>query len=143
MTEELPGKHYFWAEEFDLSALSYPQFLAFFFDRPIVADKEQYDLFRSGIDYFIASNPTTVVAHLQTMCRSFSELTKVYSNEQLDQGLWAVFGAAISCEQFLFDPKVDLGLRLDCIDSMYLPFSDVVATALSAYGSRFTGCGGI
>ncbi len=46
LTEELPGNHGFWAEEFDLSALSYPQFLAFFFDRPVVGDKEQYELFR-------------------------------------------------------------------------------------------------
>jgi hypothetical protein len=127
LSEELPGNHWFWAEEFDLSALTYPRFLAFFFDRPIVGDKEQYDLFRSGIDYFIASNPTTVVAHVQAMCQDFSELTKLYSHEQLDQGLWAVFGAAISCERFLFDPTVDLGLRIGCIESMYLPFSDVVA----------------
>lgn len=127
MSEELTGNHWFWAEEFDLSALSYPQFLAFFFDRPVVGDKEQYELFRSGIDCFIASNPAIVVEHLQTMCRTFSELTKVYSHEQLDQGLWAVFGAGISCEQFLFDPTVDLGLRIDCIESMYLPFRDVVA----------------
>ena len=61
------------------------------------------------------------------MCRGFSELTKVYSQEELDQGLWAVFGAAISCEQYLFDPTVDLGLRIDCIESMYLPFRDFVA----------------
>lgn len=112
--------------EFDLSALSYPQFLAFFFDRPIVGDKEEYQLFRAGIDCFIASNPATVVAHVQAMCRTFSELTKVYSQEQLDQGLWAIFGAAISCERFL-DPTVDLALRRDCIESMYLPFRDVVA----------------
>jgi hypothetical protein len=117
----------FWAEEFDLSALSYPEFLAFFFDRPVVGDEEQYDLFRAGIDYFVASNPTLVVVHLQKMCRTFGELTKVYSHEQLDQGLWAVFGAAISCEQFLFDPKVDLRLRIDCIESMYVPFRDVLA----------------
>jgi hypothetical protein len=127
LTEQPSGTPGFWAEEFDLSALSYPQFLAFFFDRPVVGHKEQFELFRSGIDYFVASNPTTVVTHLQTMCRTFSELTKVYSHEQLDQGLWAVFGAAISCEQFLFDPTVDLGLRIDCIESMYLPFRDVVA----------------
>jgi hypothetical protein len=126
LTEEVTGNHWFWAEEFDLSALSYPQFLAFFFDRPIASDKEQYDLFRSGIDYFIASNPTTVVAHVQAMCRTFSELTKAYSNEQLDQGLWAVFGAGISCERFLFDLTVDLGSRIDCIESMCLPFRDVV-----------------
>ena len=61
------------------------------------------------------------------MCHNFSDLTKSYSHERLDQGLWAVFGAAISCEQYLFDPAVDLRLRVDCIESMYLPFRDVVA----------------
>ena len=125
-------------DEFDLSALTYPQFLTFFFDRPVVGDKDTWDLFRSGIDNFVASNPTTVVAHVQAMCRNFSELTKVYSHEQLDQGLWAVFGAAISCEQFLFDPAVDLGLRIDCIESMYVPFRDVVAhSALEKHASFY------
>jgi len=127
-----------WEDEFDLSALTYPQFLAFFFDRPIVGDDNEYVLFRSGIDRFVASNPTTVVAHVQAMCRGFSELTKVYSPEQLDQGLWAVFGAGISCEQFLFDPAVDLELRIDCIESMYLPFRDFVAhSTLDARGSFY------
>jgi len=121
----VPG--WFWEDDFDLSALTYPQFLDFFFDRPFVSDKEQYDLFRGGIDRFTASKPATVVAHLQAMCRGFSELTKVYSHEELNQGLWAVFGAGISCEQYLFDPAVDLGLRIECIESMYLPFRDVVA----------------
>lgn len=123
--EGIPGT--FWADEFDLSALSYPQFLDFFFDRPIVGNKEQYDLFRGGFDGFIASNPATVVSHLQAMCRGFSELTKVYSHEELNQGLWAILGAGISCEQFLFDPTVDLALRIDCVESMYLPFRYVVA----------------
>lgn len=51
---------------------------------------------------------------------------RVYSHEQLDQGLWAVFGADISCEQYLFDPSVDPALRIACIEAMYLPFRDVV-----------------
>ena len=117
----------FWAEEFDLSALTYRQFLAFFFDRPVVGDKDQYDLFRSGVDYFVASDPAIVVAHLHAMCQGLSELTTIYSHEQLDQGLWAVFGAGISCEQYLFDAAMDLGLRIDCVESMYLPFRDIVA----------------
>lgn len=113
--------------EFDLSLLSYQQFLDFFFDRPVVGDENEYDLFRSGIDSFVASNPATVVGRIQAMCRNLVELTKVYSHEQLDQGLWAVFGAGISCEQYLFDPTVDSTLRIDCIESMYLPFRDVAA----------------
>lgn len=127
MAEEQTGDQGFWAEEFDLSALSYSQFLAFFFDRPIVSDNESYDLFRSGVDYFVASDPAVVVAYLHSMCSDLAELTKVYSHEQLDQGLWAVFGPAINCEQFLFDPGVELQARIDCVKSMVLPFRDVVA----------------
>jgi hypothetical protein len=138
LTERLSDSQEFWAEQFDLSALSYPQFLAFFFNRPIVGEKEQYDLFRAGIDYFIALNPTTVVAHVQAMCRTFPELTEVYSLEQLDQGLWAVFGAAINCERFLFDPAVESRLRIECIESMYLPFRDVVAgSVIGKHGSFY------
>jgi hypothetical protein len=129
LTEEAAGVHEFWANEFDLSALSYPQFLDFFFDRPIVGDDKDYDLFRDGIDKFIASNPSIVVSHVQAMCRSFSELSATYSPEKLNQGLWAVFGAAISCEQYLFDSTVDLGSRISCIDSMYQPFRDLVASS--------------
>lgn len=124
----IPG--WFWEDDFDLSALSYSQFLDFFFDRPIVRNDQQHDLFRGGIDSFTASKPATVVAHVQAMCESFSELTKVYSHEELNQGLRAVFGAGISCEQYLFDPTVDLGLRIGCIESMYIPFRDVVAHSL-------------
>jgi hypothetical protein len=132
----IPG--WFWQDDFDLSALSYPQFLDFFFDRPIVGDAKEYDLFRGGIDEFNASKPATVVAHLRNMCQAFSELTKVYSHEELNQGLWAVFGAAISCEQYLFDATVDLEPRIDCIESMYLPFRDVVAhSTIDRYGSFY------
>ena len=92
-----------------------------------MGDKEAYDLFRGGVGSFVASNPATVVAHVQTMCRNFSELSTVYSQKELDQGLWAAFGAGISCEQYLFDSSLDLGLRAACIQSMYLPFRDVVA----------------
>ncbi len=127
MAEEVASPQCFWAEEFDLSALTYPQFLAFFFDRPVVADNEQYDLFRGGTDHFVASTPAIVVDHLHRMCCDLSGLVKVYSHEQLDQGLWAVFGAAISCERYLVDPSVDLRARVTCVESMYLPFRDVVA----------------
>jgi hypothetical protein len=127
MDDEPSSPGLFWVEEFDLSSLTYPQFLVFFFDRPVVDDKEKWELFRGSFDYFVASTPATVVDHLHRMCCDLSALTKVYSHEQIDQGLWAVFGAGISCEQYLFDPSVDQKARIECIESMYLPFRDVVA----------------
>jgi hypothetical protein len=129
VSDQSPPEQGFWAEEFDLAALTYQQFLEFFFDRPVVGDEKEYELFRGGIDYFVASNPATVVGHLHRMCAGFTELTKVHSTEQIEQGLWAVFGAEISCQRFLFDPTVDPEERIACIESMYLPFRDVVATS--------------
>ena len=71
-------------------------------------------------------HPAAMVANVQAMCRNFAELAKIYSPEQLDQGLWAIF-ATVRCGQYLFDPAIDSRLRIDCIASMYLPFRDVVA----------------
>jgi len=116
-----------WEFEIDLSGFTYPQFLLFFFDRPVVGHENEYYLLRTEMHRFVASDPTTVVGHVQAMCRNFAELTKVYSHEQLEQGLWAVFGVGISCEQYLFDPTVDSGVRMDCIECMYLPFRDVAS----------------
>jgi hypothetical protein len=144
LTEQPVGlRGWFWADDFDLSALSYPQFLDFFFDRPPVGDDKQYDLFRGGIDYFVASNPATVVAHVRAMCRAFSELTNVYSHEELNKGLWAIFGAGISCEQYLFDPAVDLGLRVTPSSACTCRLGTSWHTVQSQNENRFSGCGGI
>jgi hypothetical protein len=60
------------------------------------------------------------------MCLNFGDLAKIYSPYQLDQGLWTVF-ATVRCGKYLFDPAIDSRLRIDCVESMYLPFRDVVA----------------
>ena len=70
------------------------------------------------------------------MCQSFAELAKIYSPEQLDQGLWAAF-ATVRCGQYLFDPAIDVSLRIDCVESMYLPFRDVVAVRFSDVKESF------
>ncbi len=118
----------FWINDFDLSTLPPAQFSTFFFDRPIVAGvTAKYELFLGEFEAFAVPNPAVVLANVQAMCRNFAELAKIYSPEQLDQGLWAVFGGVLNCATYLFDPAVESGLRIDCVESMYLPFRDVVA----------------
>jgi hypothetical protein len=68
-----------------------------------------------------------MVTNVQAICRNFTGLAKIYASEQLDQGLWAVF-ATVHCGQYLFDPTIESRLRIGCIESMYLPFRDVIAT---------------
>ena len=119
----------FWINDFDLSTLTAEQFSPFFFDRPIVKSVEATRAMYLGeFEAFAISvaHPAAMVANVQAMCRNFAELAKIYSPEQLDQGLWAIF-ATVRCGQYLFDPAIDSRLRIDCIASMYLPFKDVVA----------------
>ncbi len=110
--------------DFDLSALTYPQFLAFVFDRQVAADPAEADnLFHSGLD-ILTSDPAIVVSHFSNRCQEFAKLRNIYSLEQMDQGLWALLGRMIQGSEF-FDPAVARTLRIECIESMYLPFAEV------------------
>ena len=117
--------------DFDLSTLTYPQFIAFFFNRPVVGSHEEsFELFSAthfGADGFCTSDPAIIVANVEAMCHDFTRLTKTYSHDQLDQGLWALFGSTGCFGRHLFDAAVDLKLRINCVETMYLPFRDVVA----------------
>jgi hypothetical protein len=125
---EETGMDEFWIDDLDLSTLTPGQFSIFFFDRPIVAGVDaKYHMFLGGFEAFDVSNPARVVENVQAMCRDFAELAKIYSPEQLDQGLWSIFGAVLHCAMYLFEPAVEIGLRIDCVESMYIPFRDVVA----------------
>ncbi len=119
----------FWINDLDLSTLTSDQFSTFFFDRSIVEGvRAAHEMFLGEFEAFSisVSSPAAMVANVQAMCRNFAELAKIYSPEQLDQGLWAVF-ANVRCGQYLFDTEIDSRLRIDCVESMYIPFRDVVA----------------
>ena len=119
----------FWIDDLDLSTLTSEQFSSFFFDRPIVEGVDAtWEMFLGEFEAFAiaVANPAAMVANVQAMCRNFADLAKIYSPEQIDQGLWAVF-ATVRCGKYLFDPAIDSRLRIGCVESMYLPFRDVVA----------------
>ena len=126
--------------EFDLSALTYPEFLAFIFDRPVVSHPEAYQLFHSGLEILV-SDPVIVVDHVRKMCKELGGLRSSYSIEQMDQGLWAHFGTVISRGEF-FDSVVNPSMRIECIESMYFPFAEVATDFTSDIRETFIGCGG-
>jgi len=113
-------------EIIDLSAFTYPEFLTFFFERPVLEDSAAYNLFQPGGRRFDVANPVRVIEHLTEMCAHFASITTAYSDEQIEQGLWAVFGGTIDCGQYLFTPTVSIETRVRCIESMYCVFRDVV-----------------
>ena len=75
--------------------------------------------------------------YVQAMCRDYSELVKAFSPEQLNQGLRAVFGSGIDCQRYLFDAAVEVKLRIECVESMYLPFRDVVGSSVGDIWETF------
>jgi len=120
----------FWVDDLDLSTLTPEQFSTFFFDRPIVEGLgAKHKLFLGEFECFAISpsDPAAFVANVKAMCLNFGNLAKIYSPDQLDQGLWTIFGGVLHCEEYLFDPTIEGSLRVDCVESMYLPFRDVAA----------------
>jgi hypothetical protein len=109
---------------FDASQLTYQEWLRFFFDRPI--GKEVFWEERGRYFFLIEAERAVLVQHLQKMCWEHKAILEVYSREQVDQGLWAIFGT-FSYHEVIFDSTVDLNLRIQCIESMFYVFSDVVA----------------
>ncbi len=128
-----------WINDLDLSTLTSAQFSTFFFDRPVVEDLDaRYKLFLGEFECFAISpsNPAAFVANVQAMCQNFADLAKIYTTEQLDQGLWTIF-ATLRCGKYLFGLAIDSRLRIDCVESMYLPFRDVVARRITDVKDSF------
>lgn len=109
----------------DPSKLTYPEWVRFFFDRPI-REKVFWDEIAQYDEYREISEPTRLIHHLQTLCVEHRAIRAAYSEEQVDQGLWAIF-ATFRHHEVLFDIAIDLEMRIKCIESMYHVFFDVVA----------------
>jgi hypothetical protein len=110
----------------DPSRLTYPEWIRFFFDRPIQG-KIFWDEIRQYDEWREIAEPTRIVQHLQKLSLEHKAIRKAYSEEQVDQGLWAIF-ATYLYHEVLFDIAVDLEMRIRCIESMFYVFSDVVAS---------------
>jgi hypothetical protein len=98
---------------FDPSGLSYEEWLRYFFDRPIMEFSEWY-----AEGSFQVDNEVTLLTYLQRFNIEFALLQKRFSIEQLDQGLWVLYGPAIHTGSHFISENVPLDLRLDAIASL-------------------------
>jgi hypothetical protein len=116
----------------DLSSFSFDQFTEYFFAREVVPDKEQFDLFKIGLDGekfddAVPVSPSTVVEHMTLLFSNFGQIATKYTIEQIDQGVWGIWGANLELYELVFDPAIPLDKRIACIRSMYYVYSDFVA----------------
>jgi hypothetical protein len=91
--------------DLDLSSLTFDEFVAFFFAREIVPDDEQYDYFLTSLQgekYFesIPSSPSILLTNLTKLFLEFGQIARGYTLAQVDQCVWGIWGANLSCTNF-------------------------------------------
>jgi len=123
--------------ELDLSLLPYDEWVAFFFDRPVMREEEEDDDFSrirpTPWDDFdielgiFTEHPSVLVEHVRRLCVEFGTLPRSHSWAQIDQGVWGVLMDPGECSRHIVSDGVPLTLRLSCIKAMYHVFADAVA----------------
>jgi hypothetical protein len=108
----------------DLQAISYEDWIEFIFDHhaPYSLDEEEE---RPKAWYWEdppdpTIDPVRQVHYLTRLCREASPLLRVYTPEQIDQGLWYIFSAGGADEFYeqIFNPVVPWKDRAACIATL-------------------------
>jgi hypothetical protein len=132
------------SKDLDLSSLSFDQFVEYFFDRGVVPDNEQFDLFMVGLDgekfdESTPSSPSVVVDHMTVLFSNFGLIANKYSIDQVDQAVWGMLGANLRLYEFIFAPSVPIENRLECIRSMYHVYFNFVTHLQTDLGPNLSG----
>ena len=117
-------------ENFDLSALSYDDFLLYFLTHP--ANDELWQLDDKGQEYSLAeeTKPEIIVRYLTRFCDGFARTAVTITPETLDHAIKGMLNPACYVLQAsLWDDAVPLALRLECIRSMYSVYANFVAVS--------------
>jgi len=116
--------------EFDLSTLSYDDFILYFLTHP--EDDTDWTRDMSGNEYAYwvieKSNPEVIVRHMTRFFNEFGAIAENTSLKTLDYVLNGMLSpASCNLQRELWNNAVALEIRLECIRSMYGPFADFVA----------------
>ena len=117
---------------FDLSQLTFEEFVSFFFDHDMENDQhwdQDPDLvnFNDFNDRGVAS-PQVVIAHMTQLFAQFAGVVSRFSVKQINAGIWAMLSyGPFRLQKHLWLLSAPLNERLDCIRSMYFVYSGYVA----------------
>ena len=120
---------YMESENFDISALSYEEFVEYFFTTP---SGEFFELDANGHEYWLAeiSDPAVVLSNLTTLCTDFRKTAEGLSQETLANGIDGILSPAhFQVHSVLWNNSLPLKDRIACIRSMYRVFADYVANS--------------
>lgn len=120
-------------EALDFSIRPYEEWIEFLFDRKVAPQDDGKYSSSSFFDYEFERHPqrpAVFLEYLTRICRELPGLVERYGFEKIDQGLWAVliglhFSPSIT--ELLWDSTIPLECRIECIRSMRLVYTEVVA----------------
>lgn len=113
---------------FDFSLLEYCEFEKMFFGRPFrrkLGPSFERKFCRNSC-FYISSKPERTVAFLERLFLGFQEVAAKYTLEQVNQGIWDLFGCAVEIQRHLWDKRVEVQKCVSCIRSMLAPYRDFV-----------------
>jgi hypothetical protein len=111
---------------FDLSQLSFDEFVSIFFNHDI--DLEEFWYQAPDMLNVEVSSPSIVVEYMTRLFTKFAEVVSAFSLRQINAGIWAMLGPfPFALHEHLWLPTVPLSDRVGCVRSMYFVFSDYVS----------------
>lgn len=120
------------------SSLDAPGMARFLFGRPVCRHGNDEKLLEGDGYCEDGSSADEVVRQMTGLFRDFGRLASPFSVEQVEQGLWHVFGYPFWLRDRVTGPKVPQELREDCLRSMVNPFRDYYLPREASYsGSAF------
>jgi hypothetical protein len=108
----------------NVSHVDCARFTAFLFDRPVPLSRADEDLLNEYHSEDRDSDPTHVVQLATELFHNFGTAVREFSEEQVNQGIWMLFGYVLSLGEILEKPDVPLDLRTECLKAMIVPFRD-------------------
>jgi hypothetical protein len=117
---------------FDLSQLSFDEFVSFFFDHDVATEEFwHWDPALASFSYLgdeSVAAPQIIVEHMTRLFTDFAQVAAKFSLPQINGGIWAMFGPSpFELHKYLWLPSIQLSARVACIRSMYFVYSDFVA----------------
>jgi hypothetical protein len=112
----------------DITEYSYEEFVAFIFDREIRPREGKYHPWY--FDVRPTFDPNRLCEYYIRLFRSPQFLPEKYSKAQLEQGFWAIHGAAFdaSAQHLIWNTNVPFRSRCECVKSMSDLFKRLFAT---------------
>lgn len=108
----------------DTSLLDAGGMARFLFGRPVCQHPADESLLRGEDNRDSDPNAVVLVRQMSGLFRDFERLAEPFSPEQIEQGLWFVFGNPFWLRNRLEEREVSSELREECLRSMINPFRD-------------------